>query len=103
MEGATADDLRRAADTLKTQAPSIAIVLAAAEDGRAIIIASLSKDLVKRGLDAAEIAKDVAKIIGGGGGGRADMAQAGGKHTDKIDEALDYSYKLIREKVLSSG
>lgn len=103
LEGATADDLRRAADTLKTQAPSIAIVLAAAEDGRAIIIASLSKDLVKRGLDAAEIAKDVAKIIGGGGGGRADMAQAGGKHTDKIDEALEYSYKLIREKVLSGG
>ncbi|MFQ5862221.1 MAG: alanine--tRNA ligase [Candidatus Brocadiales bacterium] len=103
VEGAKADDLRRTADTLKAQAPSIAIVLAAMQDGMVVIITSLSKDLVKRGLHAAEIAKDVAKVVGGGGGGRADMAQAGGKYTEKIDEALDYSFKLIKEKVLSGG
>ncbi|MEE9583926.1 MAG: DHHA1 domain-containing protein, partial [Candidatus Brocadiales bacterium] len=103
LDGARSDDLRRAADTLRAQAPSIAIVLATAEDGAVVIITSLSKDLVKRGLHAAEIAKAAAKVVGGGGGGRADMAQAGGKHVDKIDEALDYSYKLIKEKVLSGG
>ncbi|MFQ5956623.1 MAG: alanine--tRNA ligase [Candidatus Brocadiales bacterium] len=101
LEGAKPDDLRRAADTLKTQAPSIAIVLAAMQDSSVVIITSLSKDLVKRGLHAAEIAKDVAKVVGGGGGGRADMAQAGGNCPEKIDEALDYSFKLIKDKVLS--
>ncbi|MEE9200353.1 MAG: alanine--tRNA ligase, partial [Candidatus Brocadiales bacterium] len=77
LEGAKADDLRRTADTLKASTPSIAIVLASAENGSVVVITSLSKDLVKRGLHAAEIAKGVAKVIGGGGGGRADMAQAG--------------------------
>lgn len=103
LEGARAEDLRRAADTLKAQAASIAIVLAAMQDGAVVIITSLSKDLVKRGLHAAEIARDVAKVVGGGGGGRADMAQAGGKHPEKIDEALDYSFRLIKEKVLGKG
>ncbi len=68
-----------------------------------VIITSLSKDLVKRGLHAAEIAKGAAKVVGGGGGGRADMAQAGGKHVYKIDDAFDYSYKIIKEKLLSGG
>lgn len=103
LEGARVDDLRRAADTLKAQATSIAIVLASAEDGAVVVITSLSKDLVQRGLHAAEIARGVAKLIGGGGGGRADMAQAGGNRVDKIDEALEYSYKLIKEKVLGGG
>ncbi|MEE9515075.1 MAG: alanine--tRNA ligase, partial [Candidatus Brocadiales bacterium] len=103
LEGARVDDLRRAADTLKARAPSIAIVLASTEDGAVVVITSLSKDLVQRGLHAAEIAKGVAKVIGGGGGGRADMAQAGGNRVDKIDEALEYSYKLIKEKVLGGG
>ncbi len=100
LEGANVDDLRRAADRLRSQAPSIAIVLASADGGSVKLITSLSKDLVQRGLHAGDIVKGAAEVVGGGGGGRADMAQAGGKDVEKIDEALDYSYKLIEEKVL---
>lgn len=98
-EGATVEDLRKEADSLRAQYPSIAIVLASAENGRVVMITSLSQDLVKKGLHAGEIAKDVAKLIGGGGGGKPDMAQAGGILADKLDEALDYSFKVIKEKV----
>lgn len=45
------------------------------------------------------VAKDIAKIVGGGGGGKPDMAQAGGQLTERLDEALKFSYKIISEKI----
>ena len=63
------------------------------------LIASLSSDLVKKGLHAGKIAGEIAKIVGGGGGGRADMAQAGGQLPDKIYEAIDLGFKILQEKI----
>jgi alanyl-tRNA synthetase len=63
------------------------------------LIASLSSDLVKRGLHAGKIAGEIAKIVGGGGGGRADMAQAGGQLPDKIGDAIDLGFKILQEKI----
>jgi alanyl-tRNA synthetase len=76
----------------------VAIVLGTTENGKVILLTSLSKDLVKKGLHAGNIARDIAKIVGGGGG-RADMAQAGGQLPDKINEAIDLGFRIIQEKI----
>ncbi len=99
MEGVKVENLRKAADSLKKSFESVAIVLGTTEDGRVILITALSNDLVKKGLNAGKIAKDIAKIVGGGGGGRADMAQAGGRFPNKIKEAFDLAFKIVREKI----
>ncbi|ODS33710.1 MAG: alanyl-tRNA synthase [Candidatus Scalindua rubra] len=99
IEGVGVEDLRKTADSLKKILSSVAIILGTTENGRVILIASLSNDLVKKGLHAGNIAKDIAKIVGGGGGGRADMAQAGGQFPNKINEAIDLAFKIIREKI----
>lgn len=102
LEGVNAEDLRNTADALRKSIRSVAIVLGSTEDGRVVLITCLSKDLIKRGLHAGHIAKDIAKIVGGGGGGKPDMAQAGGQLPDRLDEALKTSYKIISEKIGNS-
>jgi len=59
----------------------------------------VTADLVDKGIDATEIVKNMSKIIDGGGGGRADVAQAGGRSVDKLDEALKLVTILIQEKM----
>ncbi|HDY67855.1 MAG TPA: alanine--tRNA ligase [Candidatus Scalindua sp.] len=99
MEGVGVEDLRKAADSLKKRLGSVAIILGTTEDGKVILITALSNDLVKKGLNAGNIAKDMAKIVDGGGGGRADMAQTGGRSPNKMNEAIDFAFKTIREKI----
>ena len=99
IEGVDIDDLRETVDSLKESLGSVAIVLGTTEDGKVTLITSLSNDLVKKGLHAGNIARDIAKIVGGGGGGRADMAQAGGQLPDKINEAIDLGFRIIQEKI----
>ena len=99
IEGVDIDDLRKTVDSLKESLGSVAIVLGTTEYGKVTLITSLSNDLVKKGLHAGNIARDIAKIVGGGGGGRADMAQAGGQLPDKINEAIDLGFRIIQEKI----
>ena len=99
MKGVEVDDLRKTVDSLKKGLGSVAIILGAVENGRATLIVSLSGDLVKKGLHAGKIAKDIAKIVGGGGGGRADMAQAGGQLPDKIYEAIDLGSNMLKRNI----
>ncbi len=98
LEALRVDDLRKVIDYMKAL-PSVVAILATREEDRAVIITYASKELVKKGFNASEIAKNVAKVIGGGGGGKADMAQAGGKDVQKLDEALEYAFRLVKEKV----
>ena len=74
------------------------VVLGSVFDGRPMLVAMVTPDLVARGIDATEIAKGAAKAIQGGGGGRPDLAQAGGRRADKLDEALRLVPELVREK-----
>ncbi len=72
------------------------MLLATAADGKVQLVAGLSKDLIERGLHAGNWLKEVAPVVGGGGGGRPDLAQAGGKSPDQIPAALEQAYQTIR-------
>ncbi len=89
LEGGKVGDLRLAADGLRKKHPSAAILLGARDEGTAHLLCALTPDLSKRGLDAADVVGDAARHIGGGGGGRPDLAQAGGKNPDGLPAALD--------------
>lgn len=80
--------LRIILDELKRSLESGIIVLAAVNDGKVQLVAGVSDDLVKKGYHAGKLIKEVAAEVGGGGGGRPDMAQAGGKHPEKLAGAL---------------
>ncbi len=91
---------RTAIDSLKKKCGSAAIVFGiAAEDGKVMLLAGVTDDLIKKGLKAGDIVKEIAPIVGGGGGGRPNMAQAGGKDADKLDEALNRAKAFIAEKL----
>jgi len=96
---AGADELRALVDQLRRLTPSVAIALGSASEDRVNLIVALSKDLVERGLHAGKIAGEAAKLVGGGGGGRPDMAQAGGKDPARLDEAIRRAADLIAEKL----
>jgi alanyl-tRNA synthetase len=87
LDGLDPDGLRAVVDTLRDRVPSGIILLGSAVDGKVNLVASVSKDLTKR-FPAGRLVQEVAKIVGGGGGGRPDLAQAGGKDASKLDEAL---------------
>jgi alanyl-tRNA synthetase len=65
------------------------------------LVATFSDAVVKRGLSAAEVIQEVAQIVGGGGGGRENVAQAGGKDASKLDEALAAARDAIEAKLAS--
>ena len=91
------DGMREMGDFLKARLNSVAIVLAAVVDGNPLLVTMLTPDLVERGLHAGNIARDTAKVMGGGGGGRPDMAQAGGRQVERLDQALGGVADLIRK------
>ena len=100
VEGVETEGLRQMADRFRDNVGSGTAVLATVNNGKPIIIAAVTKDLIPRGIKAGDIVREVAKVVGGGGGGRPDMAQAGGKNPDKLPEALALVPELI-EAVLN--
>lgn len=89
------DALRGIADELKLKLPSSVIILGAVQDDKVNLVAAVSPDMVKKGYHAGKIVKEAAAHCGGGGGGRPDMAQAGGKDAAKLDEALKLAEELV--------
>ena len=89
--------IREMGDFLKQKLGSAVIALGAVVNDAPVIIAMITPDLVERGLHAGNIARDAAKVMGGGGGGRPDMAQAGGRQADRLGAALDGVARLVRE------
>ncbi|MBC7325955.1 MAG: alanine--tRNA ligase [Moorella sp. (in: Bacteria)] len=96
---ADTEALRELADKLRDRLGSGVVVLGSQHDGRVNFVAMVSKDLVERGVHAGNLLREVARIAAGGGGGRADMAQAGGKDPSKLDQALAHSLKVVAEQV----
>ncbi len=93
------DELRTQADMIRDKVGSGVVLLGAIIDEKVHFIASVTKDLAGKRLHAGNIIKEVAKVAGGGGGGRPDMAQAGGKEPAKITEALDKGRSIIEGEV----
>jgi alanyl-tRNA synthetase len=88
LAGADADTLRQMADRFRQRHPSGVAVLGSVSDGRPLLIAAVTEDLVQRGLHAGELVKFVAGPLGGGGGGKPTLAQAGGKDASRLEEVL---------------
>ena len=98
------NELRQMIDQLRRKAAPVAVLLAnrQEEEEKVTLIAGLSRDLVDRGLDAVAWVRAASAVVDGGGGGRPDMAQAGGKLPQKLAEALQTARQEI-EKLLAAG
>jgi len=88
------DALRGLADSLKSKIGSGVVVLASQSDGKVQIVVAVTPDLTSR-VKAGQVVKEIAPIVGGGGGGRPDFAEAGGKLPEKIDEMLAATENVI--------
>ncbi|MGC2265259.1 MAG: alanine--tRNA ligase [Candidatus Acidiferrales bacterium] len=94
VDGLDRDALRQLVDVLRQKIGSGVVVLASADDGKVALITGVTKDLIPR-LHAGKIVQELAKIVGGSGGGKPDLAEAGGKDTSAIQKALDHVYPLL--------
>ena len=96
----SSDMLRTLSDDLRDKAPNLVSVLAlVTEEGKINFVAACGKEAVKKGAHAGNILKQVAKMTGGGGGGRPDSATAGGKDPSKLEAALEAVNNIVEEMV----
>lgn len=94
VDGLDGEGLRAVVDRLRDRLGSGVICVGGAVDGKVNLVAAVTKDLTKR-FQAGKLIQEVAKVVGGGGGGRPDLAQAGGKDAAKLDEALGLVYDYV--------
>ncbi len=99
FENTDMDSLRDSADKLRDKMGSAVIVLANVSGDKVNFVCAATKDLMSNGVHAGNIVREVAKMTGGGGGGRPDMAQAGGKDPSKVDEALSKVSDIIKSQL----
>jgi alanyl-tRNA synthetase len=98
LDGADAKSLRETVDKLKDKLGSAAIVLAANEGGKVVLVAGVTPDLTAK-VKAGELVNFVAQQVGGKGGGRADMAQAGGTDPSGLPKALESVHGWVAERL----
>jgi len=99
MPAGPAEQMRAQVDRLRQKAKSAVIVLGWADDGKAQLLAGVTEDLVNKGIKAGAIIGDIAKLVGGKGGGRPDLAQGGGSEPTKLGDALQRAAAIIREQL----
>lgn len=99
MEGVDMNALRNLGDELKTKIGSGVVVLASSKDGKVNLIAMATDDAMKAGAHAGNLIKEIATLVGGGGGGRPNMAQAGGKNPEGIDSALEKAVEVVKAQL----
>lgn len=96
VSAADMNGLRNMADDLKKKLGSAVILLGMTDGSKVNLIAAVTDDLIKKGYQAGRLVKEAASICGGGGGGRPDMAQAGGKDPSKLDQALQFAEEWVK-------
>lgn len=96
VQASDMNNLRNMADDLKQKIGSAVILLGSVNEGKVNLIAAVTKDLMEKGYHAGKLIKEVAARCGGGGGGRPDMAQAGGKDPEKLDSALQFVDEWVK-------
>ncbi len=99
--GASMDVLRKISDGIKQKAKTAVVILGSRTQEDAFLLITVSDDLVAKGLKAGDLIKDIAPLMGGSGGGRPQMAQAGSKNPEKIQSAVEQAGQLIRGKMVS--
>jgi alanyl-tRNA synthetase len=99
LPGADRDTLREMTDLFRQKFDSGVAVLGTVIDDKPALIAAVTDDLVKKGLKAGDLIKEVAAVVGGSGGGRPNLAQAGGSDPDKLDEALSIVKDWVHSKL----
>ena len=99
MEGVDANGLRELGDSLKEKLKEGVILLASVNDGKVQLMATATDGAQKMGAHAGNLIKGVAKLVGGGGGGRPNMAMAGGKDPSGVDAALEEARKVLAEQL----
>ncbi|NPV70715.1 MAG: alanine--tRNA ligase [Firmicutes bacterium] len=96
------DSLRAAGDAVRDRIGSGVVILAADLDGKVNLVVMVTRDLVGKGVHAGKIVHEAAQVAGGGGGGRPDMAQAGARDVDKMEEALRKGVEVARGQVVAA-
>lgn len=99
FEGMDMDTLRETADNLRDKLGSGVVVLANVVDDKVNFVVTATKDVLDKGIHSGNIVREVAKIAGGKGGGRPNMAQAGASDVSKVDQALSYVSEVIKTQV----
>jgi alanyl-tRNA synthetase len=94
IDPADVDAFRALADSLREKLKTAIVALGGEKDGKAVLLVAATPDVIKRGLKAGDMVREIAKEVGGRGGGKPDMAQAGGPDPSKIGQALEKVYEL---------
>jgi alanyl-tRNA synthetase len=95
VKGVRGGPLRDLSDRLRQQEHADGAILASVDDGRAFLVVNLDQSLVDRGLDAVRIVRELGPRIGGGGGGKPTLAEAGGKNPEGVRDALDAAREAV--------
>lgn len=99
IDDADNNTLRKLGDSLKEKESNLVLLLAGVKDGKAVLVCMATKNAVAKGAHAGNIVREVAKLAGGGGGGKPDSAQAGAKDLSKLDDALTKAETIIAEMI----
>ena len=99
IEGVDMNGLRELGDQLKEKLGEGVVLLASVTDGKVSLMATATEGAIKAGAHAGNLIKAVASIVGGGGGGRPNMAQAGGKNPAGVDEAIAKAAEVIESQI----
>src|SRR5262249_39930937 len=99
MPAGPEEQMRQQIDRLRQKAGSAVIVLGWTEDGKGQLLASVTDDLGGKGVEAGDLVREAAKVVGGKGGGRPNLDQAGGKEPARLGEALQLARKLASEQL----
>ena len=94
------DGLRTISDKIRLREKSVVVILATKSDNRPAFIISVTEDLVKKNIRAGDLAKELAKLLNGAGGGKPDFAQGGGKDAAGLGAALEKISGLIKERLI---
>ena len=97
LKNTDVETLRQMCDLFRQKYPSGVVVLGSVVNERPLIICAVTDDLIKRGLNAGNIVRAAAEVMGGSGGGRPNLAQAGGKLPEKLNEAMDKIVPIIEQ------
>ncbi|MBN2041731.1 MAG: alanine--tRNA ligase [Spirochaetes bacterium] len=98
-ENMNAEELRKVSDMVRSKEQVSVTCFGSKADGKALLLFAATKGAVEKGIDCGKLIRETSKIVGGGGGGRKDMAQAGGKLPDQLSKAINEAVKLAKEAV----